>query len=221
MDATSADGYRLQMEALLLSDPAIRQAKIINLNPSSASPDKLSPANPSETSWTAALALSFTAKETDAAIVGRARKTLRKKMNEVGQKSLVPKNWIVLASLPILYSSANLLSPLDSSIEQTLQIIDEDALLSQLRANMPVASDGSVVDKIKQVVTLTLKLEPSEVDMDKTFANLGGDSITAIEVMARCMEKGVAFHVVDLLQAESLNKLAESVQNQEGPTPSA
>jgi acyl carrier protein len=206
MDASQIQELNLQMEAQLLTDPAIKQVKIVNLAPDLDSPDA---------QWTVVLALDSdaSASDGDAVVVGRARKALRKKMGELGHKSLVPKAWSILAGLPV--------SAIDPSA------VDEVRLRNQLLTGdedvppSPTAGSNTIADKIRRVVTYTLRLAPEDVDMDKSFAQLGGDSITAIEVMARSMEQGVAFHVLDLLQCESLNKLADTVANQDGPAPGA
>ena len=197
----------LQMEAQLLTDPAIKQAKIVNLAPDLSSPDA---------QWTVILALdpeASAAAEGDGAVVARARKALRKKMAGLGHKSLVPKSWSLLAALPVSAEDPALVD----GVRLRNQILtgDEDAPPS------PTAGSNTVADKIRRVVTFTLRIAPEDMDMNKSFAQLGGDSVTAIEVMARSMEHGVAFHVLDLLQCESLNKLAETVENQDGPAPGA
>lgn len=180
---TDINAIHTQMEALLLLDPSIHQAKIVTLTPD----------EPDNTKYTAALALTSSAD--DAAIVAHARKTLRKSLPE--SKSLVPKSWTVLPSLPTIMPG----SP----------IVDVAALRKRLAAPATVP----IAQRIMQMVAVALRKSLDEVVPEASFKNLGGDSITAIEVMARCQEEGLMVHVLDVLNADSLAHLARLAETGE------
>lgn len=172
---------RTEMEQSLLQDTAISQAAIINLSPT--------PKDASTAQWTAVLALDNPGNpdDPDAAIVSRARKTLRKQFP--ASKTLVPKAWSIAASLPQVAGSTS--------------SVDTDALRRKL-----LSGEETTEEKIQRIVAFVLHKPLEDVPLTKSYVNIGGDSITAVEVMARCAEEEITLHVLDILNAESLAHLA-------------
>ncbi|KAL8876086.1 MAG: hypothetical protein Q9198_005653, partial [Flavoplaca austrocitrina] len=65
--------------------------------------------------------------------------------------------------------------------------------------------------QIKTILADVLKLDLDDLDEEKSFLSLGGDSLLAIKVMARCKLKGIALDVVDAIQANSIADLYHRV----------
>ncbi|CAO1603238.1 hypothetical protein XANCAGTX0491_006830 [Xanthoria calcicola] len=65
--------------------------------------------------------------------------------------------------------------------------------------------------QIKTIIADVLKLDLDDLDEGKSFLSLGGDSLLAIKVMARCKLKGIAFDLVDAIEANSISELYQRV----------
>jgi acyl carrier protein len=186
MDNNTSNAH-LRMEALLLQDPSIKQAKIVDL-----APEDVDPLSPSTPMFTAVLSLADDESEEAAAVVTRARRSLRKSLPDC--KALVPKSWSLLPSLPVTTPGGT--------------IVDSAALTRRLSSVSAAAASEPVEEKVRRIVSHCLRQPTDEVSLDASFKRLGGDSIAAIEVMARCNEEGLDIHVLDVLHADTLAHLA-------------
>lgn len=70
---------------------------------------------------------------------------------------------------------------------------------------------------IRQIWARILNLPLSKIRLDSTFTRLGGDSITAMQVVSRCRQQNLGITVADVLRLQTVRKLAassKSVQHQ-------
>jgi len=63
-----------------------------------------------------------------------------------------------------------------------------------------------------------LQKDSAHLDDDKSFLSLGGDSLLAVFVAARCQDAGYKINVVDVFQAGSVSELSRRICALE-PTP--
>lgn len=71
-----------------------------------------------------------------------------------------------------------------------------------------VAPSNDMERKLQQIWMEVLNLTADEVCTMKPFARLGGDSITAMQVVSKCRSSGILLKVSDVLQAETIRNLA-------------
>ena len=62
--------------------------------------------------------------------------------------------------------------------------------------------------KLQHLLARILNIPIEEVTLEKTFIGLGGDSITAMQLVARCRAQGIVLHVSDVLRNEAISQLA-------------
>ena len=74
-------------------------------------------------------------------------------------------------------------------------ILDEHALRATMRGELASA----------------LNLAPEELQLDRSFLAQGGDSLLAIQFMARCHAEGVQVDITDILQHDTLSQLLAEV----------
>ncbi|KAL8784391.1 MAG: hypothetical protein Q9213_003991 [Squamulea squamosa] len=67
--------------------------------------------------------------------------------------------------------------------------------------------------QIKTIIADVLKVDLEDLDEGKSFLSLGGDSLLAIKVMARCQSKGIAFNVVHAIEAKGIADLYQRVSS--------
>ena len=88
------------------------------------------------------------------------------------------------------------------------------SLLSAMRSNEAGQARkdqvfNSTESIIRDVWIAILNLTEEETSLDADFARLGGDSITAMQIVSRCRMHNLQLTVSDILQARSIRKLAD------------
>ncbi|RYP18895.1 hypothetical protein DL765_003683 [Monosporascus sp. GIB2] len=87
-----------------------------------------------------------------------------------------------------------------------------------------VDNEESSVTKTKQEMVLqqccseTLNLHSDEIELNRSFLELGGDSITAMQLVAKCRSRGIGVSVKDILRSKSLRQLARNADTQPNST---
>jgi amino acid adenylation domain-containing protein/non-ribosomal peptide synthase protein (TIGR01720 family) len=132
--------------------------------------------------------------------------TIRERLYDQLPAYMIPSNWIVLERLPALPSGKldRLLTAKwveDISDEAYCQICDgekqdDDTTVSETERRLQIIW-GEV-----------LNLPPDKIGLHKSFIHLGGDSISAMQVMSRCRAKGMGVTVQHILQSKSITELA-------------
>ncbi len=75
------------------------------------------------------------------------------------------------------------------------------------------ATWGSSVQKdVQRLCAEVLKRPVGKVKLHRSFVALGGDSLLAVKLMARCRAAGYSVQIHDVLQATSISELCESVE---------
>jgi non-ribosomal peptide synthase protein (TIGR01720 family) len=119
---------------------------------------------------------------------------------------MVPTEFIPIERVPITATG--------KTDRQQLRAIGESVWLEQAeQRNEPDDTNSSGPSNeeerlIQQVWMTILNISAREASMDKTFTRLGGDSITAMQVVSQCRLHNIAFTVSDLLTASTIRKLA-------------
>jgi aryl carrier-like protein len=82
--------------------------------------------------------------------------------------------------------------------------------LSPSNLDGELQSDTSHVQNLLRDITAdVLRIDHEDLDLDRSFLSLGGDSITAIKMMARGKAKGITLNVVDMIDTKSIRELCE------------
>lgn len=208
----STNNWATQAESHLLLDQAVAQAKVLNIT----KPNE----QEGEAPW--AIVISRTnvdnqheGPEPDSVLVRRLRKSLVQYMKKLynsntrlEQKLNIPKKWIVLDKLPILRATGLV----DVAKLRKLVLHGEEESSSGSESDLgKMEMPRTRLDLIVGAMAEVLGRDVSEVDVGKSFVRQGGDSISAIELMARCSEldETLRLRVPDILLAESLEQLAQ------------
>ena len=70
--------------------------------------------------------------------------------------------------------------------------------------------------ELKKIVADVLQVDLADLDETQSFLKLGGDSILAIKIMARCRAKGISLDVADMIDARTI---ADACQQVSKPVP--
>lgn len=122
---------------------------------------------------------------------------------------MIPTSWIVLEKLPFLSSGK-----LDrrQSVKWVETMNDEVyRLVSAIEAEEEEVKASELELRLRKIWGETLNLPSEKIGLRKSFLHLGGDSITAMQVMSRCRAKGLGVTVKNILQSKSIPELATRV----------
>lgn len=131
---------------------------------------------------------------------------------------MVPAVWAVVYGIPLTTSlkinKRKITAWLETMAAETCEQVRS---LSAAEEQRSVAATPMEV-RLQDVVGRVLNLATDQVLLNRSFLGLGGDSITAMQVVARCRSEGVVVKVKDIMQSKSLGQLAACASDAGGDT---
>ena len=126
---------------------------------------------------------------------------------------MVPTVWVILWDLPLLPSG---------KLERTkvcrwLENMDQ-ATFNQITEFEKQGSDQPltmVEKKLQSIWSEVLGVSPDEIGPRRSFLNLGGDSIAAMQVVARCRAAQIELGLQDILRCKTISQLASHIEGAE------
>ena len=120
---------------------------------------------------------------------------------------MMPNVWIVIEEMPV---SASLKLDRSRLRDWLIQMSDETyAKISQLSIDALVVAPTTPLEKqIQEIWSEILNLPQDKIGVQKSFLRLGGDSITAMQVIAKCRKMNIAISVPDILRNLTISQLA-------------
>ena len=121
---------------------------------------------------------------------------------------MVPSMWLVLEFIPRLQSGKLDRKRVAKWVEDM-----SDSMYRQLnpvvKSNSDFLSTATETEKdIRSVWAHVLNLHLDQINLSTPFLSLGGDSISAMQVMGKCRKKGIGLTVHDVLRSKSIAHLA-------------
>ncbi|OQE34648.1 hypothetical protein PENCOP_c016G01009 [Penicillium coprophilum] len=133
---------------------------------------------------------------------------IRDRLTETLAVWMIPTLWIVVEDMP-----TNASGKLDrNTIRTFVDNIDEESF--QLASDLLVDShfrepQTPMEELLQRVWSSVLKLPINQISATASFLRLGGDSITAMQVMSKCRIEGVFLSVHDILVSKTITELAK------------
>ena len=151
-----------------------------------------------------------------------ARSKVAEACNRLGDQVpgyMVPSIWVIIEALPILVSGK-----LDrKQVSAWLERMDEmtyKAIVSGTETNESATAQTATARLLREVWASVFDLPTESIKFSAAFLSLGGDSISAMRVMAKCRKEGLNVSLQDVLKCKSLTQLA-SIVGDSIPNPSA
>jgi amino acid adenylation domain-containing protein/non-ribosomal peptide synthase protein (TIGR01720 family) len=119
---------------------------------------------------------------------------------------MLPALWIVVEVIPL-----NTSRKLDRArVAQWVEDLDEETHRQIVDSEgEPAVGPTTTMDRRLQVVlSRVLNLDVEHIPLNRSFLSLGGDSITAMQVVSRGRTDGFALRVQDILKSKTLSQLA-------------
>ncbi|EGE07648.1 nonribosomal peptide synthase [Trichophyton equinum CBS 127.97] len=146
-------------------------------------------------------------------MASESRERLRKRLPAY----MVPSKWVVFHKLPLMSSGklnrrqiVTFMEKMEDSPEATPTTSDSPDTHSAKAVE--TAPQIDIRENLWKVWSQILNLPVEEANMNSSFLHLGGDSISAMQVMARCRSQGITASVQDIMQSKSITDLATRVK---------
>lgn len=150
-------------------------------------------------------------------ILGERRKSveptvarLRKQLQNDLPAYMVPTVWAVVDIIP-----RNTSQKIDRArISKWAASLDSDIYSSFMGdiESETTAPHTPIATQLRSIIARVLNKQEENLSMNRSFANVGGDSISAMQVVSRCRAEGLRLFVKDILHSESLAQLSELVE---------
>lgn len=132
---------------------------------------------------------------------------VREHLSALVPSYMVPTAWVVMEQLPLLISG----KIARSQVAKWIVDIDEETYCKIVDVGLHAEEEISVTPieaKLRDVFSLVLNLRADRIKPSSSFLSLGGDSISAMQVISRCRAEGLAISVKDILRSKNISDLA-------------
>ena len=133
---------------------------------------------------------------------------IRERLTQQLPSYMVPTIWVVLESIPMSVSGkmnrvlmTRWLTDMTEDVYNRVAEVD-----TQTELVAPATETELLLQSIWSVV---LGIDPFSIGSNRSFLSMGGDSITAMQVVAQCRAQGLRLTLQDVVQSKSLAELAD------------
>lgn len=126
---------------------------------------------------------------------------------------MLPTVWIAVTALPLLTSGKLDRKQVTQWLTAMPQEVYQRAIPATDESNSTFGRGSDTEEMLRSVWAHVLNLPEQKVSIDRPFLSLGGDSISAMQVMGQCRKKGFGLGVQDILRSRSIQQLAGSVKS--------
>jgi len=140
-------------------------------------------------------------------VVEKVQERLREKLPPY----MVPSTWIVVQTISLLPSGKlNRRSVVEFVEGISEEMLDQINATSQELNDQNTASPQLIAidERLKSIWGEVLNIAPERIGRNVSFLHLGGDSISAMQVMAKCRAQGIRIAVPDIITSKSVHDLA-------------
>ena len=129
---------------------------------------------------------------------------------------MVPSVWTVVYGIPLTLSLKINKRKITTWLENMSEEMCREAMNLNSADEPSHEASTTMEQRLKEIVAKVLNIPVDQVLLNRSFIGLGGDSITAMQVVARCRTENITVHVKDILQSKSIVKVAECATSANG-----
>jgi aryl carrier-like protein len=111
---------------------------------------------------------------------------------------MIPSNWVVVQSLPLLPSGKLDRKRIEKWVEEMSPEVYHQ--ISDVESETTTANGTVVEQRLQAIWGAALNLPPNQIGLHQNFLSVGGDSISAMQVMSSCRAQGLGLTVRDIIQ---------------------
>ena len=135
---------------------------------------------------------------------------IQQRLSEQLPPFMIPTVWLSMKAIPLLVSGK-----LDKKkMETWMENIDEETYGQAMGIDEEeeiAAPKTATEELLRQIWSRVLNVPLEKVGANQSFLALGGDSITAMQVMSRCREEKISLSLQAVLKSKSLAQLSETI----------
>ncbi|KAH7130267.1 hypothetical protein B0J11DRAFT_429378 [Dendryphion nanum] len=134
----------------------------------------------------------------------------RTRLSDLVPSYMVPTVWVAIARIPTLASAKMDRKQLTAWFEG----MQEDSFRAILELENSGVADVPASETAKLLQSIwakTLNIPIANVKLNKSWLSLGGDSIAAMQLLARCRKEGISLTLNQVLRSKSLAQLADTI----------
>ena len=139
--------------------------------------------------------------------------SIQMRLSEQLPPFMIPTVWLSMKAIPLLVSGK-----LDKKkIETWIESIDEETYGQAMGIDEEeeiTAPETATGEFLRQVWSRVLNISLEKVGANQSFLALGGDSITAMQVMSRCREEKINLSLQAVLKSKSISQLSELIESE-------
>ncbi len=139
-------------------------------------------------------------------VLASARKTLSARLPAY----MVPSVWVALKGIPRMLSGKLDRKKVLAWAEQMNKETYRTAMGLGHRTSVKDPLNSSALT-LQRVLSQVLHVPQESVDVSQSFTDLGGDSISAMALMARCRKEKIILNMHQVLRCKSIEELAQSI----------
>lgn len=137
---------------------------------------------------------------------------LSSKLSQTLPSYMVPLAYIPMAAIPLTATGKPDRRKLRRLVESR-STFEISAVSEEV-----ISPTTSIEEKIRDIWANVLNLRPESISITASFLELGGDSITAMQISSRCHSQNISLSVRDLLNLKTIKKVAAQTLKESAPT---
>ncbi|KAL3420516.1 hypothetical protein PVAG01_06961 [Phlyctema vagabunda] len=134
--------------------------------------------------------------------------TIQNHLSTVVPSYMMPSIWVAIQRFPLMASG----KLNRAKISQWIANMDDATYLSLVGiedSEVDTSTSTETERLLQEVYSSVLNLRLEQISLDRSFLSLGGDSISAMQVVAKCREKGYGVFIKDILRSKTITALAQ------------
>ncbi|XP_044721303.1 AMP-binding enzyme domain-containing protein [Hirsutella rhossiliensis] len=136
---------------------------------------------------------------------------VREQLRSLVPGYMVPSVWLLLEAFPLTASRK-----MDRvRVSRWVQDLSNDDYSDALDIGEEQPAEATVVPdekRLQQIISAVLNVPLDQVRRNKSFLNLGGDSILAMHLVVQCRKQGIKLAVKDIMRSKTISSLALTVK---------
>lgn len=156
-------------------------------------------------------------KDTDKDLAIEQTASIRERLAKLFPGYMIPSAWLLCHSLPLTLSRKLDRRQVKGWVEDMNQETYFDALAEKEEEAEPTeAPKSDAAEHLQAIVGRVLNLPSSKVSLQSSFFKLGGDSITAMQLVVKCRNEGLKLLFKDVMRSTSIAALVDLLQTLDG-----
>ncbi|EZF27693.1 hypothetical protein H103_00368 [Trichophyton rubrum CBS 288.86] len=138
---------------------------------------------------------------------------IRDRMTTLLPSYMVPTVWIVCSNLPLTISRKIDRRKISQWVESLNDAFTERVAEEKNDVMGNASSPSStILQRLQAIISRVLNISNSRVLSNRSFLNIGGDSITAMQLVVMCRNEGLKISFKDVMRSSTISKMVHSVE---------